>query len=112
MSKAYIAQLKARTAEVNLRSEETKKKRQHADPRVLCDKPLTEQIEELMLSLPPAQRDRLWSMEDMCARLKGRYSLSPHPMNVGLALRALGWTQKRDWSVQGAGRRVWQHSQK
>jgi hypothetical protein len=109
MSKVYIAQLKARTAEVNLRRDVVKSKRQHADPRVLCDKPLTEQIEELMLSLPPAQRDRPWSMEEMCLRLKGKYSASPHPMHVGQALRALRWTQRRDWTRDGGGgRRYWQ----
>ena len=74
---------------------------------MLCDKPLTEQIESLMLSLPPVQQDRPWSMDELVARLQGRYSARPHPMNVGQALRALGWTQRRDWTRYGGGRRVW-----
>jgi hypothetical protein len=111
MSKAYIAQLKARTAEVNLRRDVVKSKRQHADSRVLCDKPLTEQIEELMLSLPPAQRNRPWSMDELVARLQGRYSARPHPMNVGSALRQLGWVSRRDWTRDGCGRRGWRMGQ-
>ena len=105
--KTYIDQLKADTEVANLRSAEAQSKIQKTDKRILCDKPLTEQIEELMLSLPPAQRDRAWSMEEMCLRLRGKFSAAPHPMNVGQALRQLGWVSRRDWSVQGGGRRVW-----
>jgi hypothetical protein len=110
MMKTYIDQLKADTAEAdNLRHEEAKSKTHHADPRVLCDTPLTEQIESLMRSLPPVQRDRPWSMDELVARLQGRYSARPHAMNVGQALRALGWVSSRDWSVHGGcGRRIWQ----
>ena len=93
--------------EENLRHEEAKAQTQGADPRVLCDKPLTDQIEELMLSLPPALRDRPWSMDELVARLQGRYSARPHPMNVGQALRALGWSQSRRWKTGVEGRRLW-----
>ena len=75
------------------REEEAKATRKPADPRVLNDTPLADQIKDLMLSLPPVQRDRPWSMEELVARLKGRYSPRPHAMNVGQALRALGWTR-------------------
>ena len=105
--KTYIDQLKADTAEANLRCEEAKAQTHQADTRVLCDTPLTEQIEALMRSLPPVQRDRPWSMDELVARLQGRYSARPHPMNVGQALRALGWSQRRDWTRKGGGRRVW-----
>ena len=106
--KTYIDQLKADTAKANLRQEEeAKAQTHHADPRVLCDKPLTEQIEALMRSLPPVQRDRFWNMEEMCLRLNGKFSASPHPMNVGQALRALGWMRRRDYSALGRGQRYW-----
>jgi hypothetical protein len=105
--KMYVDQLKANSDEANLRHEAAKAKKQKTDKRILCDKPLTEQITELMASLPPAQRDRPWSMEELVARLKGRYNMRPHAMHVGQALRQLGWTTVRQWSVQGAGRRVW-----
>jgi hypothetical protein len=91
MMKTYIDQLKADTAEANLRlEEEAKAQHPHADPRVLCDKPLTDQIEALMRSLPPVQRDRPWSMDELVARLQGRYNARPHAMSVGQALRTLG----------------------
>lgn len=70
-------------------------------------KPLTEQITELMLSLPPAQRDRPWSIVDLQGRLRGRYKDRPSLGSIGDALRSLGWTRKRDWSQTGGSRRVW-----
>ena len=107
--RSYIEQLKAITAEADRqREEQARAKRPPLDPRMSEHwKPLTEQIESLMRSLPPVQRDRAWSMEELCLRLRGKFSASPHPMNVGQALRALGWTQKRDWSTAGADRRYW-----
>jgi len=107
MMKRYIENLRTSSDEANLRREEAKAKGQHADPRVLCTKPLTDQIDALMSSLPPMQRDRPWTMDDFLARLQGRYTARPHAMHVGQALRALGWVSKRDWTHDGAGRRVW-----
>ncbi len=107
MRKQYIDNLRAVADEANRQHDEANAKFRHADPRVLCDKPLTEQVEELMRSLSPAQRDRPWSMDELVVRLRGRYSARPHPMNVGQALRALGWVQRRDWTRDGGGRRSW-----
>ena len=108
--KTYIEKLKAQTAEANRQRELNKAKNSYADTRVSPEwTPLTEQIEALMRSLPPVQRGRPWSMDELVARLHGRYSARPHPMNVGQALRALGWIQKRDWTRDGGGRRVWAH---
>jgi hypothetical protein len=81
--------------------------RQGVDSRIQCDTPLTEQIEALMRSLPPAQRNRPWTMEELVARLHGRYNARPCAGSVGVALRRLGWTRSRDWSQNGDGRRVW-----
>jgi hypothetical protein len=75
--------------------------------RIKCRIPLTEQIEALMRSLPPVQRDRPWSMDELVARLQGRYNVRPSAGSVGLALRHLGWTRIRDWSYAGDGRRSW-----
>jgi hypothetical protein len=75
--------------------------------RIKCRIPLTEQIEALMRSLPPKQRDRPWSMDELVVRLQGRYNTRPSAGSVGLALRHLGWTRARDWSTSGGGRRVW-----
>ena len=68
---------------------------------------LTEQIEALMRTLSPAQRNREWSMEEWLVRLQGRYSARPHTMHVGQALRALGWSQSRRWKTGVEGRRLW-----
>ena len=106
--KSYIDKLKTDTAELNKQRQSALAKKRSADTRVSPDWiPLTEQIEALMRSLPTAQRDRPWSMEELCLRLKGKFKSNPHPMHVGHALRALGWTSKRDWTRSGGGRRVW-----
>jgi hypothetical protein len=60
-----------------------------------------------MRSLPPAQRNRPWTMDEFVARLHGRYKARPCAGSVGVALRRLGWTRLRDWSHDGGGRRVW-----
>ena len=106
--KRYIENLRTSSDEANLRREETKAQTHHADPRVLCGKPLTEQIEALMNSLPPVQRDRPWSMDELVAHLHGRRSARPHPIHVGAALRQLGWKSSRNWAVEGGGRRYWE----
>ena len=105
--KAYIESLHAAVEQANRQKQAEAKKRRNADPRVLCDKPLTQQIEELMRTLSPAQRDRPWTMDELVARLRGRYRVKPHPMRIGEALRALGFISRRDWSRDGAGRRNW-----
>lgn len=70
-------------------------------------KPLTEQISELMNTLPPALRNRPWTVAELALRLKGKYRSHPSAGDVGQALRALGWVNRRDWSKSGGGRRVW-----
>jgi hypothetical protein len=108
MSKAYLAKLRALSDEANLHREVAKAQRKPTDPRILCDKPLTDQIEALMRSLPPAQRNRPWSMEEFLVRLQSRYGARrPHPMYVGQALRALGWQCRRIYGAEWGGRRVW-----
>lgn len=105
--KTYIDRLNRRTQEEQRAYEAAEARAAKADPRVVCDTPLTRQIEELMRSLPPAEQQRRWTMAEFVARLSGRYGVNPHPMHVGTALRALGWAQKRDWTAQGGGRRYW-----
>jgi hypothetical protein len=104
--KQYIAELRAEAARLNGATEQSPRKRQ-ADTRIQCEVPLTDQINALMRSLPPAQRDRPWSVAELVARLNGRFKARPSHGDVGVALRALGWTRTRDWSHDGGGRRVW-----
>jgi hypothetical protein len=94
MLKSYVAALKAQTAA------------QSRDIRRSA-KPLQVQIEELMRTLPAAQRDRPWSIDELVCRLEGKYRDRPHPADVGRALRRLGWERVRDWSNAGGGRRYW-----
>lgn len=104
--KHYIEELQGVVEQAQRQREEVLKAR-NRDSRLHCDTPLVEQIEALMRSLPPAQRDRPWSMGEMVARLQGRYNARPSAGDLGLALRRLGWTPIRDWSSAGDGRRSW-----
>ena len=90
---SYLDKLRAAATEEQNRLEQAKLSKSGGDPRVVCDKPLTQQIEELMASLPPSERQRRWTMTEFVARLSGRYAARPHPMRVGEALRSLGWIQ-------------------
>ena len=108
MLKRYISELRAETEEANRRhAADAAASRKHLRSALGNLTPLTDQIEDLMASLPPAQRERDWAIADLVGRLQGRYRDRPHPANVGQALRALGWAQQRDWSAAGGGRRVW-----
>ena len=49
-------------------------------------KPLTEQITELMQSLPYALKNKPWSMQELVSRLDGKYRDRPHAQLVGIAL--------------------------
>jgi hypothetical protein len=101
----YIDQLKADTAEANRqREEEARAKRPPADPRLTeIWKPLTTQIEKLMLSLPRDLRAREILVSELIPQLHGRYNARPSAGDVGQALRSLKFTRKRD----GSGRRRW-----
>ena len=105
--KGYIQSLHAAADAANRERKVAQAKRLGTDPRVLSAKPLRQQIEELMRSLSPAQRNRPWSMDELVTRLEGRYRARPHPMNVGQALTALGWASVRDWTRDGGGKRYW-----
>lgn len=111
MSEAFRGRMEELRRETGLNShKEAHTRRQVTDGRIVCSTPLAQQIEDLMRSLPRAQTDRPWSMHELVARLHGKYNLCPCSGEVGLALRSLGWTQTRNWSPEGGGRRVWMKS--
>ena len=106
--KGYIDQLNAQTAELASQRELNKVNQRTVDPRVQPEwKPLPVQIEVLMRSLPPAQRDRPWSLDELQPRLTGKFQPFPHKAHIGAALRELGWVTKRNWTHNGGGRRYW-----
>jgi hypothetical protein len=105
---SYIDQLKADTAETNrLREDVARSKRPPADPRIVCEIPLKQQVQEYLLSLPPVMRDKPISLMPLRAQLQGRYNARPSAGDLGIALTALGHTRVRDFSNAGNGRRFW-----
>ena len=104
----YIEQLKADTAETNrLREEEARAKRPPVDSRIVSEIPLKQQVQEHLLSQPPIMRDKPLSLVALRAQLQGRYNARPSAGDLGIALTALGFTRKRDFSNSGNGRRFW-----
>ena len=70
-------------------------------------KPLTEQINELMQSMPTKLLNRPWSMAELVLRLDGKYRDRPHAKQVSEALRILYWQRVRYWRKGYDGARLW-----
>ena len=70
-------------------------------------KPLTDQITELMKSMPLSMLNRPWSMSEFVLRLEGKYRERPHAQQVGVALKILGWQRVRFWHRGFDGVRLW-----
>jgi hypothetical protein len=69
---------------------------------------LPNQIEKLMLSLPPVLKSGPFSLDFFRSKLCGKYKPSPSAGDIGIALTALGFVRKRDFSKNGGrGRRYW-----
>lgn len=102
--KAYAAMLEKMANAANAAAEKSVAAKQAATKMV---KPLDQQIVELMRSLPPALRDRPWSIQDLVNRLEGRFRQRPHSQGVGQALRRLGWCRIRPGDASGGERRMW-----
>jgi len=101
----YIEKLKADTAETNRLQEE--KARPPADPRIVSETPLKQQVQEYLQSQPPIMRNKPISLMALRAQLQGRYNARPSAGDLGVALTSLGFTRKRDFSNDGNGRRFW-----
>lgn len=105
---AYIAQLRRDVEEQNriqqLQTEAKTVKLRQQEKRV---KPLAEQIENLMRTIPQQLRDRPWSMAELVSRLQGKYRDRPHTQHVGIALRQLQWKRLRLYSKGYDGARLW-----
>ena len=106
---SYIDSLKTDTAETNRqREEEARAMRRPADPRIVSEIPLKQQVQEYLLSQPPIMRDKPISLVALRAQLQGRYNERPSAGDLGIALTSLGFTRKRDFSNSGNGRRYWE----
>jgi hypothetical protein len=105
----YIENLKLATADARrLREEEAKAKRPPADPRIVCEVPLKQQVQEYLRSQPPIMRDKPISLMALRAQLQARYTNgNPSAGDLGIVLTALGFSRKRDYSNEGNGRRFW-----
>jgi hypothetical protein len=102
MRSSYIEGLKAQLVEDN-------KARQHSAqtqdrPPV---QPLEQQVVAIMRSLPPVQALRPWSIGDIAKLCQGTWRENPHPQNLAVALRKLGWERRRIYGQQGGGQRYW-----
>jgi len=71
-------------------------------------RPMRDQVLSWWNSLPPGVQTRSrWQLAEITPHLRGRYKPTPHRGIVTRALRELGWTEHRDWTVRGRGLRYW-----
>ncbi len=105
----YIESLKLATAEANrLREEKARAKHPPADPRIVSEVPLKQQVQEYLLSQPPIMRNKPISLMALRAQCQGRYNSKPSAGDLGVVLTSLGYKRVRDFSKDGgSGRRVW-----
>lgn len=92
----------------NLRkvSQETLPKLKYRESRAECE-PLEVQIKRWWENLPPIMQQRPYQITEIAAQCRGRYRDKPALREMASALRAMGWTEQRDWSSQGRNRRYW-----
>ena len=87
-------------------SQETLTKPKHIEIRAEWE-PLEVQIKRWWANLPPVMQQRPFQIIEIAAQCKGRYRDKPALREVAVVLRALGWTENRNWSVAGRNRRQW-----
>lgn len=68
-------------------------------------------IRDWQASMPLTMRGRAYTMDEIVRRFQGRYSPSPAPRVIAAALRKLGWTAHRDWTLAGRNTRYWRAPQ-
>ena len=92
----------------NLRkvSQETLPKPKQSENRAEWE-PLEVQIKRWWANLPPVMQQRPYQITEIAAQCRGRYRDKPAVREVAVALRVLGWSERRDWSVSGRNRRLW-----
>lgn len=67
---------------------------------------LQRSIREWWSALPPIVRDHPWGIEQIIAEAF-KDDARPQLGQLGLTLRAMGWTSKRSWTVASRNRRTW-----
>jgi len=65
------------------------------------------QIQNWWEGLPPAMQSRRFHVSEIAQQCRGRYRPAPALREVALALRLLGWQQRRDWTKAGRNTRFW-----
>jgi hypothetical protein len=68
---------------------------------------LETQIEKWWASLPAAMQQRRFHVTEIAQQCTGRYRPKPALREVASALRFLGWSQRRDWTLAGRNVRYW-----
>lgn len=65
------------------------------------------QIRRWWINLPPGMQQRRFQIAEIAAHCHGRYRDKPALREVAATLRALGWSEIRDWTNAGRNRRLW-----
>ena len=86
---------------------ETAKDRHKTSKQKRIQTDYTELIRVWYQSIPPAARQRRYTTDELLTRFAGRYRDRPAVRMIGAALRANGFTPRRDWTVAGRNTRHW-----
>ena len=100
--KSYIKALHAQAAVV-----QDEYARASSISTVATWEPLEVQIKRWWANLPPIMQQRPYQITEIAAQCRGRYRDKPALREVATALRVLGWSERRDWSVAGRNKRFW-----
>lgn len=68
---------------------------------------LETQIHRWWINLPPLTKKRRFQIMEIAVHCNGKIQSKPALREVAFALRALGWSESRDWSKQGRNHRLW-----
>ena len=68
---------------------------------------LETQIQRWWVNLPPFTKRRRFQIKEIAVNCTGKIKPKPALREVAFALRALGWSESRDWSKQGRNHRLW-----
>lgn len=84
-----------------------KEREEEAARQAAVNTPLIDRLRQLIASIPPEERDLPRKLEWFRERLRGRHRGKAPPGEIGIALRQLGWTPIRSWTISAPRGVLW-----
>jgi hypothetical protein len=106
---AYIKELQAKVAAAQAQRAEQDRADEEVAAQAARERltPLEDRLARLLATIPLSiQREGL-SLPALQASLRGRWRGNVHPGELGIALRKLGFTRRRQWHDSAGFRALW-----